>query len=691
LGDSDRILSKIDTCTLKIERAAAFSGEIYVLAAQGDRNIWVSEYERGISCFDLSSGKVVRRFTKKDGLSSDYIQSMCFENDTSLWLGTYSGLNIIDLNDFSVSSSRYRFFDETSLSHNSVKTLFRDFQGGMWVGTFFGGVCYYHQSRNRFKVLKEGYGPEYLNDDVVSCICEGPDGTIWIGTNNGGVNEYDKRTGLLKYYAFNHSAKASNDVKSFLCLPDGRHILVGLFRGGLNMLDRSTGEVRHLNSPRDVINIEKLDDNLLILDSYDNAYLYSLSSDEYHEIQDRRASFPRFRPSKRIPGVKVASELKTQGHEVWYATDNGLYKYDSSDSSFVHYSTADGLSCDYFNPGAACMGSDGTMYFGGVGGVSYFEPDKFSSESPCPPPVIRSIVSDNVKLDFSETVRLKNSQNRIAINFSVPDYISVGTNEFEYMLEGFEKEWNSSGRKNSAYYPNLPAGLYRFRVRVSRGNAQWVESEVSPRIRVFQPWYFSVLGLIIEILLILLTIFIIGRSINRRREMEHALALSRMEEKYQSDISKLKALKLVNAKLRIDQKSQPLIEDLSKQNELFITKAMSIVEANIDNEEFSTEMLAQKLAISRASLYTRIKEATGQSALDFIQKIRFSEACRLLEEGKLTISEVGYKIGIKSPSYFSSSFKKVIGCLPKEYIARQNLNNYIFRGLFVLFGNIFIC
>jgi len=67
-----------------------------------------------------------------------------------------------------------------------------------------------------------------------------------------------------------------------------------------------------------------------------------------------------------------------------------------------------------------------------------------------------------------------------------------------------------------------------------------------------------------------------------------------MEEKYQRDISKLKALKLVNTSLRIDEKTKPVIDDISRQNELFITKAMSIVEANLSNEDFTTEILAQK-------------------------------------------------------------------------------------------------
>jgi len=674
VGGTKGAFFKIDADSFESEQIEAFSENILCMAAQNDSLLWISNYGQGVSCFNLSSRKVEKTIGKREGMSSSFVQSMSFENDSTLWLGTYEGMNVLNLQDFNISVSRYHFFDDNSLSHNSVKVLFRDRQGGMWAGTFFGGVCYYHKARNRFRVFREGIGEEYLNDSVVSCICEGLDGNLWIGTNNGGINEYDKKTDAFKYYRFNSKTNQSNDVKAFLFMPDNRYVYVGLFRGGLNLLDRRTGDIRHLTSPDNVITIDLLDKDHLLLNSYDETYSYCISEDKYYKIGKNISSIPRFVESIIIPGVKIASKLTDNNGNSWYGTNSGLYKLNEADSSIVHFSTADGLSCDYFNPGAACLAYDGTIYFGGVGGVTYFNPYKFLEEEPCPSPVLRSIVvNENQKLDMTVPIRLKHSQNRITFNFSVPDYVSVGSNVFEYKLDGFEKEWNSSAKRNSAYYPNLPPGIYHFRLRVSRGNSDWVESYVSTKVKIYHPWYSSAIGILTEILLLCLIVFLTISSISRRKDMEHALAISQMEEKYQHDISKLKVLKLVNTKLRIDQKPQPLIEDLSRQNELFITEAMSIVEANICNEDFSTEMLAKKLAMSRASLHIRIKEATGQSALEFIQKIRFSEACRLLEEGKLTISEVGYKIGIKSPSYFSSSFKRVVGCLPKEYIERQNL------------------
>lgn len=680
-GDVDGSLFELDPVSLEVKIKASFTSRIACLIKQDDDLLWVSELGKGVFLYRISTGQREKSFSKKDGLVMDDVQSMLFENDSTLWLGTYDGLSILDVKNSSITSASYYVrHDDSSLPHNSVKVLFKDVQGGMWVGTFFGGVCYYHKTRNRFKALREGSSPEHLNDNVVSCIFEAPDGTLWIGTNTGGINVYDKKTKTFSYYRCSSGGKGpsseSNDVKAFYCLPDGRHMLVGLFRGGLNILDCKTGKMRRLDSPQDVVSIVPGgDEDHLILSSYDNTYDYCISTGGYQKMAADYPKVGRFSKSDIIKDANVASVLQESEDVTWYATDNGLYKFVRSDSVLVRYSSADGLACDYYNPGSAFIDKDGVMYFGGVGGVTYFDPKNFETEEPCPKPILRSVTINGEKYtDWSSMMRLKSSQNYISFEFSVPDYISVRHNTFQYKLEGVDKGWNMAENIHSVLYPNLPAGSYCFRLKVSRGNSEWVESDDQLKFKIFRPWYSSVAGVTLEIVLLLLSALYIFRSIARRREMENALAMKKMEEKFQREITKLKALKLVNTELRIDQKAkQPVIEDLTRQDELFITKAMSIVESNMSNEDFSAEMLAQKLGISRVSLYNKIKEATGKSALDFIHKIRFSEACRLLEENELTISEIGYRIGIKNPSYFSASFKKVVGCTPREYADKQNL------------------
>ena len=106
------------------------------------------------------------------------------------------------------------------------------------------------------------------------------------------------------------------------------------------------------------------------------------------------------------------------------------------------------------------------------------------------------------------------------------------------------------------------------------------------------------------------------------------------------------------------------------RHEELLKRAVSIVEENIDNFEFSTDEFAQKMNMSRSNLHLKLKAITGESAIDFIRKVRFKRATELLKSGRYTVTEVSSMVGFNSSSYFATCFKKYIGCLPTEYIKK---------------------
>lgn len=106
-------------------------------------------------------------------------------------------------------------------------------------------------------------------------------------------------------------------------------------------------------------------------------------------------------------------------------------------------------------------------------------------------------------------------------------------------------------------------------------------------------------------------------------------------------------------------------------DEEFMTKAILIVEENIDDENFTADDLAEKLFMSRSSLYLKMNSVSGEPPANFIRRIRFNKACKLLLEGRYSISEISSKVGFSSASYFSTSFKKYMGCLPSDYVKNQ--------------------
>ncbi|MDW8549131.1 substrate-binding domain-containing protein [Epilithonimonas ginsengisoli] len=111
----------------------------------------------------------------------------------------------------------------------------------------------------------------------------------------------------------------------------------------------------------------------------------------------------------------------------------------------------------------------------------------------------------------------------------------------------------------------------------------------------------------------------------------------------------------------VDSKSFGSIE------QTFVNKLNQIIQANIDNAEFSVENLADLLNISRIQLYRKIKAMFDVNVSDYISNIRLEQAKSMLQNPELTISEIAYKIGFSSPNYFSTVFKNKFGVSPNVY------------------------
>jgi signal transduction histidine kinase/ligand-binding sensor domain-containing protein/AraC-like DNA-binding protein len=110
-------------------------------------------------------------------------------------------------------------------------------------------------------------------------------------------------------------------------------------------------------------------------------------------------------------------------------------------------------------------------------------------------------------------------------------------------------------------------------------------------------------------------------------------------------------------------------KDLSNTTSLdkqFITNVLDYIHNDIANPNLGVEQLAEELFLSRSKLYRKIKALTGDTATEFIRKIRLEKAKELLEKTDLTVSEIGYKVGFSSPSYFTKCFKNHFGRIPKE-------------------------
>ena len=112
--------------------------------------------------------------------------------------------------------------------------------------------------------------------------------------------------------------------------------------------------------------------------------------------------------------------------------------------------------------------------------------------------------------------------------------------------------------------------------------------------------------------------------------------------------------------------------DVSDADEVFVKNAVEYIRSHIANPDLSVDELSKALNMSRTNLHRRLKTTTGLNPVDMIKTIRMKQAAYLLGTGKLNVSEVAYKVGYNTPSYFSTSFSAYFNISPTAYL-KQNL------------------
>lgn len=109
---------------------------------------------------------------------------------------------------------------------------------------------------------------------------------------------------------------------------------------------------------------------------------------------------------------------------------------------------------------------------------------------------------------------------------------------------------------------------------------------------------------------------------------------------------------------------------VASADDRLLSKVMDLINTNIGNPEFSVEMIASEVGISRVHLHRKLKELTSQSTRDLIRNIRLQQAAELFSTRRIGIAEVAYAVGFSNPTHFSNAFKELYGLSPSAYIEK---------------------
>ena len=110
---------------------------------------------------------------------------------------------------------------------------------------------------------------------------------------------------------------------------------------------------------------------------------------------------------------------------------------------------------------------------------------------------------------------------------------------------------------------------------------------------------------------------------------------------------------------------------VKSNDEALMERVMRVVNKHLDDSDFTVEMMAAEVGISRTHLQRRMKDITGLNVKEFVRHLRLEQAARMLQEQKLNVSQVAYSVGFSNLAHFSTVFRKHFGISPTEYVSQK--------------------
>lgn len=355
------------------------------------QNIWIGTENKGL--FKIDNNGQIKHFDGHHDLSHSFIRCIEEDDDGTIWVGTFMGLNSISPNN-EIKHYKNDPHDQTSLSHNSIWTLYKDRTGAIWIGTYFGGVDFFHPTNTLFKTYRQNSEKNHsINFRVVGAMCEDSRKNLWICTEGGGLNMFNRQLGHFEY--FNHSSSKNsishNNIKSIF--NEGDSILwIGTHRGGLNRLNlksqkfkiykQQTGKVGsiptntlsdiipyngnylissdkgvlHFN-PRTEVFTNFFNDSLdrkigsvinsVLIDSQDRLWIAKYNNGiSCYDLKKKVLHTYKFDHSnpRSLASQMVYKIFEDHYRRIWIATSDGINIYAPESDDFETYSAEDGLA-----------------------------------------------------------------------------------------------------------------------------------------------------------------------------------------------------------------------------------------------------------------------------------------------------------------------------------------------------------
>ena len=462
--------------------------------------IWIGTYGGGLNRYDPRQEQFIHyRHDPMDAnsLSAPLVWSILEDDLGNLWFGTEGGgLNHLDRATGQWRVYRHDSDDPASIASDIVLTMHQDPDGIIWLGTRGAGIDRFDPATEQFTHLPaDRTKPDSLRSNTVWQIQDAGDDNLWVGTT-AGLSLMDRDGTVVAHYANDPAdpASLSYDVV-WPVLPDSAgQVWVGT-QNGLNRLDPSTGQfTRYLADAEDPASIS---DNIVlgIHEQSDGTIWFGTWGGGLNRFGPATETFHAYRVRDGLPNDTVYAIQEDRDGNFWLSTNKGLSRFDPETGRFRNYTARDGLQSNEFNLNAHFQSESGELFFGGINGVTAFYPHHLRDNAFPPPVAVTSLTSNWEEIPLPaaveelEKLTLRWPDNSFEFGFAALNFSQPENNQYAYMLEGFDDDWNVVGSNRVGRYTNLPGGSYTLRIKAANNDGLWNEEGASLAVTIVPPFW----------------------------------------------------------------------------------------------------------------------------------------------------------------------------------------------------------
>lgn len=512
------------------------SNTLKVHSAMRDRagNLWFALYQKGVAMIPRTSNNfhyIGYKSVRENIIGTSCITSLHRGTKGILWIGTDND-GIYGLTPDHHTAIHFA----PSETHNSVSaivlTVHEDSEGNVWYGSFADGLGRI-DTKNGNRVIHETLTDKQgRNVQRVYDFAEDKSKRLWIASHGAGLFYYDLQRGEAVY-----NSDINNQLNQWInCLhfSTDNLLYIGTYNG-LYALD--------LNSP---LKVKRVLSRRIILNIYEDVkgQIWAGGSDGLTVWDPETKESHTYTTADGLPSNTVYAIQGDDDNHLWISTNAGLTHFDIFEQKFNNYYVGDGLQGNEFSKNSTHKDTDGTLWFGGISGITWFHPQDISSSSHAwniritdfylhNQPVRKGTLSGGKPIidgPVYETTEfhLAHNDNTFSIEFAPLNHNAPERINYLYSINNDEWTYLPNGVHRIPFY-NLDPGSYHFKVKADDNGTFSSVKEIT--VHISPAWWASLWAKAIYCLILLTLIAIITiQARNRYRSKQQMLEHIHAEE-----------------------------------------------------------------------------------------------------------------------------------------------------------------